>query len=261
MKIALISLDQQWEDKDANLQRCHYLLRRAAICGVDLAIFPEMTLTGFTFNIAASAEDANSSPTIQRFVALAKEHRLAIVAGVVIRTGDAVTNELVAFDSHGLVQARYAKIHPFSFAGEDRLFQSGARLARMMLGQFTLGFSICYDLRFPELHTALARDCDILVNIANWPQRRMHHWRTLLQAWAIENQVYAVGVNRIGSDGNGLACEASSIVVNANGEIVAPVFIGGELDIIEIHEADLATFRNGFSARQDRKPDLYRSLI
>jgi predicted amidohydrolase len=261
MKIALISLDQKWEDKDANLQRCQLLLRNAVICGADLAIFPEMTLTGFTFNLAASAEDANSSPTIQCFAALAKEHRLAIVAGVVIRTGDAVTNELVAFDSHGLEQARYAKIHPFSFAGEDRLFRSGDRLARMRLGQFTLGFSICYDLRFQEIYTALARDCDVLVNIANWPQRRVNHWRTLLQARAIENQTYVVGVNHVGSDGNGLAQEASSMVVNANGEIVAPVSSERELDIIEIHEADLANFRNGLSTRPDRKPDLYRTLI
>lgn len=261
MKIALISLDQLWEDKEANFQRCQDILGGAAACGADLAIFPEMTLTGFTFNLAASAEDADNSSTIQRFAALAKEHRIAIVAGVVLRTGDAVTNELVAFDSHGLEQARYAKIHPFSFAGEDRLFRSGDRLAHMRLGDFTLGFSICYDLRFPELYTALARDCDVLVNIANWPQRRVHHWRTLLQARAIENQAYVVGVNRIGSDGNGLAYEASSMVVNANGEIAAPVLSEGEVDIVEIQEADLANFRKGFSTLQDRKPDLYRSLI
>jgi omega-amidase len=261
MKIALISLDQLWEYKETNFQRCQDLLGGAAVCGADLAIFPEMTLTGFTFNLAASVEDANNSTAIQRFSTLAKDHRLAIVAGVVIRTGEAVTNELVAFDSHGLEQARYAKIHPFSFAGEDRLFRSGDRLARMRLGQFTLGFSICYDPRFSELYTVLARDCDILVNIANWPQRRVNGWRTLLQARAIENQAYVVGVNRVGSDFNGLAYEASSMVVNANGEIVAPVSSERELDIVEIHEADLAKFRNGFSARPDRKPDLYRTLI
>lgn len=261
MKIALISLDQEWENKEANLRRCQKLIESAAALGAELVIFPEMTLTGFTLDLDASTEDADNSPTIERFAELAKEYGLALVAGVVIKSKDETKNTLVAFDNLGLEQVRYAKIHPFSFAGEDHLFQSGDRLARMRLGQFTLGFSICYDLRFPELYTALARDCDVLVNIANWPQRRVHHWRTLLQARAIENQTYVVGVNRVGSDGNGLAYEASSMVVDANGETVAPVFSERELDIVEIHEADLANFRNGFSTRPDRKPDLYRTLI
>lgn len=261
MKIALVSLDQKWEKKEANFQRCKYFVERAAGCGADLAIFPEMTLTGFTFNLAVSAEDVNNSPTVERFAALAEKHALAIVIGVALRTGDVVSNELVAFDRNGARQARYAKIHPFSFSGEDTLFLPGDRLAQMKIDQFNLGFSICYDLRFPELYTAMALNCDVLINIACWPQRRVHHWRTLLQARAIENQAFVIGVNCTGRDGNELEYEASSMVVNANGEIVPPVLCEGELDIVEIHESDLANFRAGFDTRQDRKPDLYRSLI
>lgn len=260
MKIALLSIDQAWEEKETNLRRCRALLSRAAELGADLAILPEMTLTGFTFNTALSAEDPNASPTLAVYAELARQHGLALVAGLVLHAKDKPTNTLVAFASDGSEQARYGKIHPFSFAGEDRLFQPGDHLARMRLGEFTLGFSICYDLRFPEIYTALARDCDVLVNIANWPQRRVRHWRTLLQARAIENQVYVIGVNRIGSDGNGLVYEASSIVVNANGDVAEPLFLEGELAIVEVIKADLTAYREGFSTRQDRRPDLYWKL-
>ncbi len=187
MKVALISLDQKWEDKAYNMQRCAKLTARAAACGADLVIFPEMTLTGFTMNTQLSAEDPEQSSTLNAFGALAKEHGISLVAGLAVSNGCKAANTLVAFSGEGLEQARYAKIHPFSLAREDSFFQAGNSLAKMRMPEFKLGFSICYDLRFPELYSALAKDCEVLVNIANWPKRRVTHWRTLLQARAIEN--------------------------------------------------------------------------
>lgn len=192
MKIELISLDQEWENKGINIRRCRKLAEDAAACGAELAIFPEMTLTGFTFNLDIAAEDSANSPTIQHFSTLAKDNRIAIVIGAVLNDDVNVKNTLVAFDRHGKVNVKYAKIHPFSFAGEDRFFVAGDRLAKMKVGDFIFGFSICYDLRFPELYSALATDCTVLVNIANWPSRRIHHWTTLLQARAIENQSFVI---------------------------------------------------------------------
>jgi omega-amidase len=187
LKVALISLDQKWEDKAYNMQRCAKLTARAAACGADLVIFPEMTLTGFTMNTQLSAEDPEQSSTLNAFGALAKEHGISLVAGLAVSNGCKAANTLVAFSGEGLEQARYAKIHPFSLAREDSFFQAGNSLAKMRMPEFKLGFSICYDLRFPELYSALAKDCEVLVNIANWPKRRVTHWRTLLQARAIEN--------------------------------------------------------------------------
>lgn len=262
MKVALVSLDQKWEDKTYNMQRCTELTARAAACGADLVVFPEMTLTGFTMNIQMSAEDPEHSPFLSAFGALAKEYGIALVAGLAMKSScNKASNTLVAFSDEGLEQVRYAKIHPFSFAGEDRFFQPGNRLAKMQMQEFMLGFSICYDLRFPELYSALAKNCDVLVNIANWPKRRVMHWRTLLQARAIENQAYVIGVNRIGLDGKGLEYERSSAVVNANGEFLKPVITEGEMDIYEISHQELTDFRRGFSTRQDRLPDLYRTII
>ncbi len=263
MKIALISLDQKWQDKTYNMQRCIELTARAAGCGADLVVYPEMTLTGFTMNtqLSAEAEELGQVSSLVAFSALAKQHQVWLVAGVVMSNAGKAANTLVAFSGDGIEQARYVKIHPFSFAGEDRFFQPGNKLTKMQMPEFKLGFSICYDLRFPELYSALAKDCDVLVNIANWPKRRVMHWRTLLQARAIENQTYVIGVNRTGVDGSGLEYERSSVVVNANGEFVEPVFTEGEIDIYEINRQELLDFRQGFSTRQDRLPDLYRVLI
>lgn len=212
-------------------------------------------------NTQLSAEAPEQSPSLSAFSALAKEHGISLVAGLVMSKGSKAANTLVAFSGDGIERARYVKIHPFSFAGENRFFQAGNSMAKMQMPEFKLGFSICYDLRFPELYSALAKDCEVLVNIANWPKRRINHWRTLLQARAIESQAYVIGVNRIGVDGNGLEYERSSVVVNANGEFIEPVFSEGEMDIYEISRQALLDFRRGFSTRQDRLSDLYRSII
>lgn len=261
MKVALISLDQKWEDKAYNLQRCSELAARAAECGVALVIFPEMTLTGFTMNTQLSAEESAQAPSLIAFGALAKQYRVWLIAGVVINNAGKAANTLVAFSDEGIEQARYVKIHPFSFVGEDRFFHPGNRLEKVQMPESKLGFSICYDLRFPELYSALAKDCDVLVNIANWPKRRVMHWRTLLQARAIENQAFVIGVNRIGIDGNSLEYERSSVVVNANGEFIEPALTEGEMDIYEISRQELLDFRRGFSTRQDRLPELYRAIL
>jgi predicted amidohydrolase len=229
--------------------------------GADLVIFPEMTLTGFTMNTHLSAEDPKNSPSLAAFGKLALDNRVWIIAGVVIRCRAKASNMLVAFSSDGQEQASYIKMHPFTFAGENKFFEPGSELAKMQMPEFKLGFSICYDLRFPELYSALAKDCDVLVNIANWPRKRVRHWKALLQARAIENQVYMIGVNRIGIDGNGLEYEPSSAVFDANGEFVNPVITDGEIGIYEISRQALIDFRVGFSTRQDRLPSLYRSLI
>jgi predicted amidohydrolase len=261
MRISLVSLDQKWEDKAHNLDRCRELAGRASKLKSELIVFPEMTLTGFTMNTTLSAEDPENSPSVAAFSALAKREALWLIAGVVLGKGGKPGNTLVAFSPDGREQARYVKVHPFSSAGEDRHFKAGDKLATIQIGDLRLGLSICYDLRFPELYSALGASCDVLVNIANWPKARVAHWRTLLRARAIENQVYMIGVNRIGVGGGGLEYEASSVVVNANGDVLDPLISDGELEIYELTRRELLEYRAGFSTRQDRAPQLYRQLL
>jgi omega-amidase len=261
VKLALVSLDQKWEDKTHNLRRCEELTSCAAAHGVDVVVFPEMTLTGFTMAIELSAEDPDQSQSVAAFGSMAKRHGVHIVAGVVTRVGAKAANSLVVFDRDGVERVRYAKMHPFSFAGEDELFVAGRSLARLEIAGMKVGFTICYDLRFPELYSALAKDCDAVVNIANWPARRETHWKTLLQARAIENQVYMVGVNRTGRDGHGLEYHRSSWVIDANGCFLEPLADEPEISIHKIDRENLLNFRRGFSTRQDRMPDVYKTLI
>ena len=261
LKIALISLDQAWEDKARNLTRCEELAAIAARGSAEMLIFPEMTLTGFTMNIGLSAEQPDTSPSRVVFGELAARHGVWVVAGVVFKQGDKAANTLMVFSPDGCEAARYVKLHPFTPAGEDRWFEAGNSLARVKIAEFTVGLTICYDLRFPELYSALAKECNLLLNIANWPQRRVAHWRTLLQARAIENQVFMIGVNRTGTDGNGIAYESSSGVVNANGAFLSPGATAGEVDWYDVSRPELMDFRREFSTRQDRRSDLYRQLL
>lgn len=261
MKIALASLDQKWEDKAENLKRCLELTASAKVMGAELIIFPEMTLTGFSMNINCSAEDPEQSESVKAFSEMAMSNQIAVVAGLVFQLSEKAGNALLVFSKDGEEQARYFKIHPFSFANEDQFFQSGRSLAKWASSEFKFGFSICYDLRFPELYSAMAKDCDVLVNIANWPKRRVDHWRTLLKARAVENQVFVIGVNRVGIDGNGLEYEHSSLIVNANGEFLQPLLSETEIDVYEISQQDLIDFRKSFSTRQDRRSEIYRELI
>ena len=261
MKIALASLDQKWEDKFENLKRCLELTASAKAMGAELIIFPEMTLTGFSMNINCTAEDPEQSDSAKAFSELAMSNQIAVIAGVVFQLSEKVGNALLVFSKDGKEQARYFKIHPFSLANEDQFFQSGKSLAKWTCSEFKFGFSICYDLRFPELYSAMAKDCDVLVNIANWPKRRVDHWRTLLKARAIENQVYVIGVNRLGFDGNGLEYEHSSLIVNANGEFLQPFCSQTEMDIYQINQQELHDFRKSFPTRQDRQTAFYQSIM
>jgi len=261
MKIALVSLNQKWENKEANIERCKVLIKNAKSKNADLVIFPEMTLTGYSMNIDYLCEDANDSESIKFFSNISFENKIAIISGIVLENFNKPGNALLAFSNKGIELARYFKIHPFSLSKEDSLFQAGNKLVKLKMNDFNFGFTICYDLRFPELYSALSNDCDVIVNIASWPKKRVMHWNTLLKARAIENQVYLIGVNRIGVDGNGLEYESSSHVVNPDGEYLEPIYSEIELDIYEIDRNKLLKYRSKFCSRNDRKLGFYRSII
>lgn len=157
MKIALVSLNQVWEDKKANLDLCEKYIQKASDENVDLIVFPEMTLTGFSTNIGLTAEDFENSETIQTFSLLAKQFNIGIVFGVVIKNENKALNKSMFVNNNGEVLGDYTKIHPFSLAGEDKFFNAGNKLSIVNFQGVDFGLTICYDLRFPELYTALGK--------------------------------------------------------------------------------------------------------
>lgn len=259
MRIALVSLDQIWHDKSANFARIETFVREAKTQGCDVVVFPEMTLTGFSMDIDAHAEPEAASPSVARFGVLAREVGLTIVYGACLRATDEshASNVLCVATADGESQAIYSKMHPFSFAGEADVLKAGDEMRIVRLGDLNCAATICYDLRFPELYAVMAPSCDAAIVIANWPNRRIAHWRTLLVARAIENQMFVIGVNRIGVDGNGLVYEKSSMVVMPDGTLLEPVVGGVEMDIFDIDPAEVGTYRASFPTVRDRRPLIY----
>lgn len=262
MKIALVSLDQQWENKAANKQKVAATLAliAARYTDIDLVVYPEMTLTGFTMESERIKEAEGSSDTIAFFEEQAKKYGVNIAFGVVLSKGEKATNNLVVVSEQGVL-ATYAKIHPFSYAGEDNYYQAGDELKKLTIGGTTIGLTICYDLRFPELYQGYSKDCQVLLNIANWPERRVTHWKALIKARAIENQVFVVGVNRIGKDGNGLQYVASSEIVSPYGEELKGVSLSEEVAVYEIDLGEVAQYRKEFPVKNDRKITLYKDIL
>ena len=262
MKVALVSLNQSWENKAENKQKVGETLALIAehCTNTDLVVYPEMTLTGFTMESQKVKEDELSSETITFFKEQAKKYKVSIAFGVVLSKGEKATNNLVVVSEQGVL-ATYAKIHPFSYAGENDYYQAGDELKKLTIGGATIGLTICYDLRFPELYQAYSKDCSVILNIANWPERRVSHWRALNKARAIENQVFIIAVNRIGTDGKGLQYVFSSHIVSPYGEELKGTSLSEEVVVYDLNLEEVAQYRAEFPVKNDRKITLYKEIL
>lgn len=262
MKVALVSLNQSWENKAENKQKVRETLALIAehCTNTDLVVYPEMTLTGFTMESQKVKEDELSSETITFFKEQAQKYKLSIAFGVVLSKGEKATNNLVVVSEQGVL-ATYAKIHPFSYAGENDYYQAGDELKKLTIGGATIGLTICYDLRFPELYQAYSKDCSVILNIANWPERRVSHWRALNKARAIENQVFMIAVNRIGTDGKGLQYVFSSHIVSPYGEELKGTSLSEEVVVYDLNLEEVSQYRAEFPVKNDRKITLYKEIL
>jgi predicted amidohydrolase len=198
LRIGLVQYLPVWEDKSESINKLKNLLSGGE--AVNLLIFPEMTLTGFTMKSEEFAEELEGE-SYSFFSLLAKEKKCAVMYGIIEKGRKKNFNTLVHLNNQGKIIASYRKIHPFSFANEDRYFGKGKNPVVAKVKGIKIGLSICYDLRFPELYRFYAKEkVHLIIDIANWPDTRIEHWRSLLKARAIENQCFVAGVNRVGDD-------------------------------------------------------------
>lgn len=198
MKIALVQYSPDWENKDTNKKKILQLVRESA--GVELFIFPEMTLTGFTMKSMEMSETIHGD-SFKFFSSIAKEKAANIFAGIIERRDKRNYNTLIHIKPDGNLLKLYRKVHPFSYSSENEYYLAGTKPAYTKIKNWKIGLTICYDLRFPELYRKYGKKrAHMIVNIANWPDTRIEHWRSLLKARAIENQCYVAGVNRVGKD-------------------------------------------------------------
>jgi predicted amidohydrolase len=255
LRLALVQMDLAWEDPDENHRRAARHLRDAATQGARLAVLPEMFSTGFSMAPERIAQ-APGGPSEAFLVEKAAELGLWILASVP-QTGDArPRNVALLVSPHGAV-TRYAKIHPFSFAGEDRHYEAGGRVVTAAVEGVRVTPFVCYDLRFPEPFRVAARETDLFCVVANWPEPRRDHWRTLLRARAIENQAYVAGVNRTG-EGGGARYVGDSALVGPLGETVVEGGAGEAVLVGDVDTAAVARLRARFPALDDIRPEAYR---
>lgn len=258
MKICLGQLNISWEDKEDNKLKVDSLLKNAAINEAKFIIFPEMTLTGFSMNTNLIAETSNygSCETIDWFSNKAKEYNLNIAFGHVEKGFKKSLNKLSIVSNNGILLSSYTKIHPFSFGEESIFYQGGCDFIFTNIDDIIFGSSICYDLRFPELFQILSTNCHCIINIANWPKQRIHHWLTLLEARAIENQCYIIGVNRTG-EGNNLIYTGDSVVFDPSGNKLLHLTSDDSLGFFELDKDLVLSTQNNFKLKNDRKEWLY----
>lgn len=228
MQLIACQLDIAWEDKPTNYEKVRKVLSSIDIQSGALIVLPEMFATGFTMNVE-KADEGIDRPSEMFTAELADQYDACVIAGVVNRREDGIArNQAVAIapsassQTGGTELARYDKMQPFVHGQENRHYAAGDSAVTFEWQDHRVTPFICYDLRFPEVFRSCVRAHrpTIITVIASWPAARVDHWVTLLQARAIENQAYVVGVNRCGSDPT-LPYPGRSLIVDYQGNVIA----------------------------------------
>jgi predicted amidohydrolase len=253
MNVAAIQSDIVWEDPQANFERLAPRIAAAAQAGAELVVLPEMFACGFSMN-TASVREPPDGPTPRFLHRMAEEHGIWICGSfpqLATPTAERPHNTLLLAGPGGVAH-RYHKIHPFSLAREHEHYQAGAEPLTVPVHGVRVTFFICYDLRFADEFWDTARHTDAYVVVANWPDRRREHWRTLLRARAIENQAYVVGVNRVGT-GNDLEYGGDSAIIDPWGEILVEARKDATILLAEIDPSRTADARDKLPVMRDRR--------
>lgn len=210
-----------WEDIDANLQLFEQKINNIST-KTEVVVLPEMFSTGFSMQPEKLAEKMDGKGvTWMRKMAI--EKKIIVTGSLMIEDNGNYYNRLIWMLPNGQF-GHYDKRHLFAYANENEHYTAGNKRLIAQVKGFKINLQICYDLRFPvwarqtPLQENDVAEYDILLYVANWPERRSAAWKTLLAARSIENQCYVIGVNRIGNDGNNIYHSGDSMVLNALGE-------------------------------------------
>ncbi len=229
LTISLIQTDLHWEDKAANLDMFSNKIENIKET-TEVIILPEMFNTGFSMNAEALAEPMNGE-TLQWMKKTAAKKKAIITGSMIIEENENYFNRLIWMLPNG-EYGYYDKRHLFAYGNEHTKYTPGNKRLIASAKGWKINLLVCYDLRFPvwcrQVHLAPGEglgvrptpEYDLLMFVANWPQQRIHAWKSLLIARAIENQCYVVGVNRVGNDGNNIYYNGSSMIVDPLGEVI-----------------------------------------
>ena len=230
LTITLIQTNLHWEDKKENLDMLSKKIESITV-KTEVIILPEMFNTGFSMKPEILAEDM-SGETVQWMKKIAAENKIILTGSVMIKHDNNYYNRLIWILPNG-EYGYYDKRHLFAYGNEHSHFNAGNKRLIASVKGWKINLQVCYDLRFPvwarqatpltplqKREEQQSPEYDLLIYVANWPEQRIHAWKTLLMARAIENQCYVVGVNRVGRDGNGFVHNGESMIIDPLGEIL-----------------------------------------
>lgn len=245
-------------DVKSNLQKVEMALDRVAKQGVELAVLPEMWSAGYDYKRLAQ-HAAETPRVLDALCEKSEAHGLVIVGSLPEGQEGKLYNTAYVIDK-GQVVGSYRKLHMFSTMGEDRFLSPGEKSLVVSTSAGRLGVAICYDLRFPELFRKMALEgAEIVCLPAEWPKPRQEHWRTLLRARAIENQLFVIATNCCGMQGK-LDFFGMSLLLSARGEVLAE---GGETDaelVATFDYQEMVDYRSQIRCYDDRRPEVYGKL-
>lgn len=248
LRLSLVQTKLHWEDKAANLQQFDQKLTPLAGT-TDLIILPEMFTTGFSMNAKNLAEPMDGA-TMTWLKAQAVKLQAVITGSFIAEIAGNYYNRLVWMRPDGTFET-YDKRHLFTYADEHHHYTPGKTHLLVELKGWKILPLVCYDLRFP-VWSRNTQDYDLLIYVANFPERRRFAWKSLLVARAIENLAYTIGVNRVGNDGNDISYAGDSVVLDYAGQALYEVSQIENISTITISYQAQQVFRQRFAFLQDQ---------
>jgi len=249
LKVTIIQSSLFWEDSEANRELFSEKIDKIKE-ETNLIILPEMFTTGFTMNVSELAE-LETGITLKWMQSEAKKNNCAITGSVIISENNSYYNRLFFVFPDGKYKT-YNKRHTFTLAGEDKTYKAGNEQVLIDYLGWKIYPLICYDLRFP-VWARNTQNYDVLLYVANWPERRVTAWDALLKARAIENMTYCIGVNRTGKDGNGHKYSGHSAVYDVLGEQISSLnFEEDFTETILLEKSHIETNRRHLQFLNDR---------
>jgi len=247
LKTLLVQARLDWKQPERNRARLEALLDETP-GPFDLAVFPETFTTGFLGD-EASTDEGMDGPTASWMKKMAARHSCALAGSVVITENGRRFNRLLFVTPDGDV-GHYDKRHLFAFGGENQRYTAGGRRVNLDYLGWRINLQVCYDLRFPAWCRNRG-DYDLMLLVANWPAKRIRHWSSLLEARAIENQSFVIGLNRVGEDGNGIEYPGRSVVYDPQGQCLADLGSAEECRLVELDLSAVSRTRTDFPFQAD----------
>jgi predicted amidohydrolase len=246
--LTLIQADLFWENPKANREQFEKIISELNK-PTDILILPEMFTTGFSMRPQTFAEPMEG-PTMEWMAAVSAQTQIHLVGSLIIEQQQRYYNRRIWMKPEGEYEY-YDKRHLFRMAGEDRVYAAGTRRLIVNVNGWNVLPLICYDLRFPAWARNRHNEYDLLLYLANWPQRRIAHWDLLITARAVENQTYVAAVNRVGKDGNGIAHPGHSVVSDYLGNKLTDLGETETLQTVKLEKEPEEHFRRKFPVWKD----------